>query len=85
MPEGRLGGPAGAAAGLVHGVITPHRGPSALPVILWGMSDAFRCHECGGPLAEGEEAWLRPEDGAPDSDAGEPYCPGCAAPLGLAA
>ena len=49
------------------------------------MSDAFRCHECGAPLADGEETWLRPEDDAPDADGGEPYCPGCAAPLGLAA
>jgi hypothetical protein len=43
------------------------------------------CHECGGPIPEGLEAWRDPDDGRPDESGGEPYCPGCASPLGIAA
>ncbi|HMN98864.1 MAG TPA: hypothetical protein PKD59_05575 [Miltoncostaeaceae bacterium] len=42
------------------------------------------CHDCGHPVPEGAEIWLD-ADGAPDEAGGEPYCPGCAAPLGIAA
>jgi hypothetical protein len=42
------------------------------------------CHDCGEPLAEGAEVWLG-SDGLPDEGAGEPYCAGCATPLGIAA
>lgn len=45
----------------------------------------FRCHECGAPIDAGEEIWQAPHDGLPDEAAGEPYCAGCAAPLGIAA
>jgi hypothetical protein len=42
------------------------------------------CPDCGAPLDAGEELWRAPEDGTPDED-GEPYCPGCACPVGIAA
>jgi hypothetical protein len=42
------------------------------------------CHDCGHPILEGTEIWLD-ADGAPDEGSGEPFCPGCAAPLGIAA
>jgi hypothetical protein len=42
------------------------------------------CHDCGHPIPEGTEIWLD-ADGAPDEGSGEPFCPGCAAPLGIAA
>ena len=35
-------------------------------------------------IPEGAEVWLSAE-GSPDEAAGEPFCPGCAAPLGIAA
>ena len=44
-----------------------------------------RCHECGEPIREGAETWLAPHDMLPDEGSGEPFCPGCAAPLGIAA
>ena len=44
----------------------------------------FPCHDCGHPIPDGAEIWLD-ADGAPDEAAGEPFCPGCAAPLGIAA
>jgi hypothetical protein len=44
-----------------------------------------QCHDCGLPLPEGSEIWLSPETGRPDEDAGEPYCAGCASPIGIAA
>lgn len=47
--------------------------------------DSHPCHECGRPIEEGAVLWLAPADGRPDEAAGEPYCPGCAAPLPLAA
>jgi hypothetical protein len=37
------------------------------------------------PLPEGSEVWLSPETGHPDEVAGEPYCAGCASPIGIAA
>lgn len=43
------------------------------------------CHECRSPLPEGLALWRAPDDGRPDEDSGEPYCPDCAAPLGIAA
>jgi hypothetical protein len=43
------------------------------------------CHECAQTLTEGGEIWLSPETGRPDEDGGEPYCPGCACPMGIAA
>ena len=43
------------------------------------------CHECGEPLGEGAEIWLEPGTGLPDETSGEPYCPGCADPIGIAA
>jgi hypothetical protein len=45
----------------------------------------FACHDCGAPLEPGEELWRAAEDGTPDEADGEPYCPGCARPLGIAA
>lgn len=45
----------------------------------------LRCHECGAPLAEGDEIWLEPGTGRPDEASGEPFCPGCAHPIGIAA
>ncbi len=46
--------------------------------------DTFPCHECRAPVAEHAVAWLAP-DGLPDEAGGEPYCPGCAHPLPIAA
>jgi hypothetical protein len=46
--------------------------------------ESFACHDCGVPLEPDEELWRAPEDGSPD-DGGEPYCPACATPLGIAA
>ena len=43
------------------------------------------CHECGHALPEGSEIWLSPETGLPDEASGEPYCPDCASPVGIAA
>lgn len=43
------------------------------------------CHECGEALPEDSEIWLAPETGRPDEAGGEPYCAGCASPLGIAA
>lgn len=48
------------------------------------MND-LTCHECGEPMAEATEIWLAPETGRPDETAGEPYCAGCASPMGIAA
>ena len=45
----------------------------------------FTCHDCREPIREGAEVWLAPHDLLPDESAGEPYCAGCAAPLGIAA
>ena len=43
------------------------------------------CHDCGEPLAEGTEVWREPATGRPDEATGEPYCPACADPIGIAA
>ena len=59
------------------------RRPSEGTVILPGMP-TIPCHDCGHPIPEGTEIWLD-ADGAPDEASGEPFCPGCAAPLGIAA
>jgi hypothetical protein len=58
--------------------------PSGPGVILAGMTTIL-CHDCRAPLPEGLELWRAPDDGRPDEDSGEPYCPECAAPLGIAA
>lgn len=42
------------------------------------------CHDCRGPITDGAEVWLG-ADGLPDEATGEPYCPDCATPLGIAA
>lgn len=68
----------------VHGPITAHAVPSGAAVILPGM-DTFACHDCREPVPDDLVAWLSPSDRRPDEDAGEPFCPGCAAPLPLAA
>lgn len=44
----------------------------------------FPCHECGHPIPDGAEIWLD-ADGRVDEATGEPFCPGCATPLGIAA
>lgn len=44
----------------------------------------FTCHDCGEEIPDGSELWVA-HDGHLDDADGEPYCPGCAAPLGLAA
>lgn len=44
----------------------------------------FPCHGCGQAIPDGDEAWLAP-DGSPDEVTGDPWCPGCATPLGIAA
>ena len=59
-------------------------GPSGRRVILRGMT-SHDCHDCGQALAEGSEIWLSPETGHPDESSGEPYCPDCASPIGIAA
>ena len=46
--------------------------------------EPFACHDCSMALEPGLELWRAPEDGSPDDD-GEPYCAGCAHPLGIAA
>jgi hypothetical protein len=46
---------------------------------------SISCHDCGAQIPDGLELWRAPEDGHPDEDSGEPYCPECAAPLGIAA
>ncbi|MGD9696889.1 MAG: hypothetical protein AB7V42_14655 [Thermoleophilia bacterium] len=43
------------------------------------------CHECRAPIPDDAEVWLSPELGVPDEDDGEPYCPACAIPPGIAA
>lgn len=58
--------------------------PSGPRVILRAM-ESFPCHECGHPVPEDAIAWLAPADGRPDESGGEPYCPGCATPVPLAA
>lgn len=58
--------------------------PSGPPVILSRMT-THACHDCGHALPEGSEIWLSPETGDPDEASGEPYCPDCAAPVGIAA
>ena len=45
----------------------------------------IRCHDCGELVPEGVEVWLTPETRRPDEGAGEPYCPACAGPVGIAA
>lgn len=45
---------------------------------------AFICHDCGEEITDGAELWLAHDGRADDAD-GEPYHPGCATPLGLAA
>jgi hypothetical protein len=67
----------------VHRRISAHRGSSEAAVILRRMP-TFPCHECGHPVPEGAEIWLD-ADGRVDEASGEPFCPGCAAPLGIAA
>jgi hypothetical protein len=47
--------------------------------------DTFTCHECGRPVEEDVIAWLAPIDRFPDEAGGEPFCPGCAPPLPIAA
>ena len=46
---------------------------------------SIACHDCGAQIPDGLELWRAPHDGHPDEDSGEPYCPECAAPLGIAA
>lgn len=43
------------------------------------------CHECGEAIPDGAEVWRAPESGLPDETGGEPFCPSCAHPLGIAA
>lgn len=47
--------------------------------------DTFPCHQCGEPVDESDVIWRTAADGRPDERAGEPFCPGCAAPLPIAA
>ena len=84
MPQGRLGEHPVRWRRLVHPPITAHAAPSGGRVILAAM-DTFPCHECGQPVAEDVVVWLTAADGSPDERSGEPFCPGCAAPLPIAA
>ncbi len=45
----------------------------------------FTCHLCDEEIPEGGELWLAPADGRADEEDGEPHCPECAGPVGLAA
>lgn len=47
--------------------------------------DTFPCHECGAPVDDATITWRTGDDHRVDEAAGEPYCPGCAGPLPLAA
>ena len=82
-PRARLGDRAVPARASSIAPITPHR-PGG-PRHPCAPCPPSRATTAAHPIPEpGDGALAGARDGAPDED-GEPYCPGCAAPLGIAA